>query len=98
MPTFYRPSDGAHWTIHFLDFHMRLDGISQAELARKGGFSNRTLESWWRGKSVPNIMNIEVALNAIGYGLKPTGSPKYIEPKRWKHIKNEVSKTKTKQF
>ncbi len=46
--------------------------MSRAELARLGGYHPKTLEAWWTGEAVPNLLNFENSLKVFGYCLKPS--------------------------
>lgn len=66
------PSARAHWLIHFLHVQLRLRDMTRSELARQSGLYHKTLEAWWTGEAVPNLMNFEAVLMVLDFELKPT--------------------------
>lgn len=65
------PARKAHWLVHFLHTQLRLQDMTRSELARRMGCHQKTLEAWWTGEAVPNLMNFEAGLEALGFSLKP---------------------------
>jgi transcriptional regulator with XRE-family HTH domain len=57
-------------------------GLSRDEHSRRAGFDLMTMADWERRNVVPNVANLEVALNVLGYGLKITPRAPPLAPLR----------------
>jgi hypothetical protein len=55
--------------LKFLFSQMQEMGVSEAELARRTGICEATIRGW-RTRTTPRLMDMEAALNAIGFELK----------------------------
>lgn len=84
------PAKNAHWLIHFLHVQLRLCDMTRSELARRAGIHGKTLEAWWAGDAVPNLMNFEAVLMVFDYCLKPAALDDHAKRKQ-KEFKNAES-------
>ena len=55
--------------VKFLFAQMYHEGITTLELSKRTGICRDTIKGW-RTKSTPRLMDMEAALNAIGFELK----------------------------
>jgi transcriptional regulator with XRE-family HTH domain len=59
----------------------KAEGLTRNEHARRAGLSRNALIDWDHG-SIPNLANMEAALNVLGYGLKIAPRRTPIQPIR----------------
>ena len=55
--------------LRFLFAEMDAQGITDKELAKRTGVCDATIRGW-RTRTTPRLMDMEAALNAIGFELK----------------------------
>ena len=68
--------DHAHPLVRLLFEELRTQQIPMYDLCRRSGLSINTVINW-RSSNAPGLINIEAALNAVGYDLiaVPTKEP-----------------------
>lgn len=67
------PGPNTHHLWRFIHIHMRLNKLSSEELARQAGVSDTSVRAHISGRgSNFDIRTVELCLQVLGYGLKPT--------------------------
>lgn len=59
----------AHRLVMALDEAVKDSGMTMGEMATKAGFQEKTLWRWRNAVSVPNVLDMERALDAVGYRI-----------------------------
>lgn len=67
--TLKRPVENSHPIIKLLYETLEKRGMSYSDLSKKSGINLSTVSNW-KYKSNPTLLNLEAALNAVGYDLK----------------------------
>ena len=67
--TAYPVNRRAHRMVIALDEAARLRGLTMGELAQKTGFQQKTIWRWRNAAAVPNVLDLERALDAVGYRI-----------------------------
>jgi transcriptional regulator with XRE-family HTH domain len=60
---------GVHWSVKWLWAEAKHKRITQLDLADKAGVSERIMRDWRIGVRAPKIVDVEAAVNCLGYEL-----------------------------
>jgi transcriptional regulator with XRE-family HTH domain len=70
-PPLPAPAANAHPLVKFLYETLQARGLARSFVENRAGLGSNTMASWWNGERAIILQNMEAALGACGYSLKP---------------------------
>lgn len=62
--------------VHELRTYARAMGITIDDLSRRSGISDFAIRRWFGDRRMPEVMNLRILANALGYNIKISLEPR----------------------